>query len=333
MTENNSPSIPDQVRKEQQETIKRINKGWQDQHNVLIRELSRQLAKETVDMKSYAQHLVDLLRAVFALPYPRRLVVLACAMPYWIWVADFSIGTLSRGMRASGLHHDGFEPFALSDHVVLAEPRWLPHRLYFQRWIWDALSLTALFGVWFCFVDNCYGDLRPKYTALVVAAFFGPASSLGYMFTNLCDSPLAGDNLEAKRARNILLSVGVWSWVIAFGVAARASTQWDSAAASDTVGAGLRYTGGKWARGAVADWAIDGVGGNFHLNMCYCIELYLAVCCYGYFLWRLLASSNDTSQRGNYKIFKIIGLLAVAFFNVPFALVLMALATSPSQSL
>lgn len=71
------------------------------------------LAKETVDMKSYAQHLVELLWAVFTLPYARRVVVLACAMPYWMWIANFAIGSLSRGMRVSGWHHDGFEPFAL----------------------------------------------------------------------------------------------------------------------------------------------------------------------------------------------------------------------------
>ena len=88
-----------------------------------------QLAKETVDMKSYAQHLVDLLRAVFTLPYPRRLVVLACAMPYWIWIADFSLGSLSRGMRASGLHHDGFEPFALVSLIAACnEPSHAPFR-------------------------------------------------------------------------------------------------------------------------------------------------------------------------------------------------------------
>ena len=128
------------------------------------------------------------------------------------------------------------------------------------------------------------------------------------MFTNLCDSPLAGDNLEAKRARNILLSVGVWSWVISFGVAARASSQWASVSASGAVGAGLRYKGGKWGRGVVADWSIDGVGGNFHLNMCYCFEVYLAIFCSAYFLWRLLG----TSQRGIYMIVKSIALLTVA---------------------
>lgn len=62
---------------------------------------------------------MDLLLAVFTLPYPRRFVVLACAMPYWIWIADFTLGSLSRGMRASSWHHDGFEPFALVSLISL----------------------------------------------------------------------------------------------------------------------------------------------------------------------------------------------------------------------
>lgn len=316
------------------DAIKRLNKDWQDEHSVLIRELSRQLAKETLDLKSYVslkyQHLSGLLWGVFALPYPRRFVVLACAMPYWIWIADFTLGSLSRGMRASSWHHDGFEPFALTDRVVLADPRWLPQRLYFQRWIVDALGLAALFGVWFCLVDNCQGDLRPKYTALAVAIFFGPASGFGYMFTNLCDCPLTmTDSLATRRTRHLLIAIGAWSWLISQWIAIHSRMRWLAVGDADAVGGGtgLKYNGGMWGRGAIVDWVLDGVGGNFHLNMCYCMELYLAICCAGYYVWRLLTHEKQTTKQSTYPGLEIMLLLAAMFLNAPFALISMALLT------
>ena len=190
---------------------------------------------------------------------------------------------------------------------MLADPRWLPQRLYFQRWMVDALGLAVVFGVWFGLVDDSRRDLRPKYTAIAVALVCGPASGFGYMFTNLCDSALATNSLEMRRTRNILFAAGAWSWLMSFWISVRARKCWQSVVPSAAGGGtGLHYNGGLWGRGAIADWAIDGVGGNFHLNMCYCVELYLAVCCAGYYVWRLLVSAQNTREQSKYPALKIV---------------------------